>query len=151
MALKRKTRKARKVVSAAPQEKKSQSKQAERTPEQLIRYNGMLVEEMVKTEVWQTIITELFDEMIASCSGRKTNGRYYHGSFTRGGENNRFEFLSGYQRGLMDLWNSVQDFIAAKAKQEEKSKEEAKHKVSKIVNPFLEDYDGSEDAQSFEV
>ena len=122
-------------------EEKSQNKPVNKTPEQLIRENGELVEQLFQSEVWQTIVMPTFEEAIAGVSGRKTNGRYYHGELTRGGGAPNPVFLAGYQKGLMDLWNHLHDFVQAKEKLEAKIKAEKLNSQEKLINPFVEDSD----------
>ena len=105
--------------------------------EALIRQNGILVEELLKTEVWLEIISPLIDETIASVSGRKTNGRWHHGSFTRDKEDEKF--LKGYQKCGMDINNHLLDFVKAKNDLEKKRVLQQSEKHAPLINPFLED------------
>lgn len=96
-----------------------------------------MVEELLASEVWREIVMPLFHESVASVSGRYTNGRFHHGDLTR--RNTNLDFLSGYQKGLMDLHNYIQDFVAAKDKLVKDKKAEAKAANAPMINPFLED------------
>lgn len=72
-------------------------------------------------------------------SGRFTNGRFHHGDLTRSDEGR--DFLAGYQKGLMDLNNRIQDFVAAKDNLIKTKKNEALAAKQPMVNPFMEDQD----------
>ena len=105
--------------------------------ENLIRYNGELVESLYISPVWTEIIEPLITEGIASVSGRKTNGRYYHGDITK--PESRRDFSAGYQKALMDFNNYLNDFVLEKNKLIKARKEEELDKESPLFNPFLEE------------
>ena len=128
---------------AQPQEKPSQSQPVDQTPDQLIRSNGTLVENLFTNEGWVQIAEPLIAEYISGVSGRKTNGRYHHGTLTRDWSANTSVFVAGYQKGLMDFYNGLNDFIAAKNNLNEKVKVEAKVASAPFINPFMEE-DGYE-------
>lgn len=107
------------------------------SPEVLIHRNGQLIEELFKSRGWTEIAFPLLLEMMASVSGRFTNGRFYRGDLTK--EKARLEFLSGYQCALEDLYNRLDDFIVAKRDLAKRKKEEADSKTQPLVNPFLEE------------
>ena len=96
-----------------------------------------MVQALLSSEVWGEIVLPLFQECVASVSGRYTNGRFHHGDLTRGSSDR--DFLAGYQKGLMDLHNYLQDFVAAKDKLASDKKAEVKARSAPIINPFLED------------
>lgn len=96
-----------------------------------------MVEELLASEVWREIVSPLFHEAIAGVSGRFTNGRFHHGDLTRRREN--LDFLSGYQKGLMDVHNYIQDFVDVKDKLVKDKKAEAKAANAPMINPFMED------------
>lgn len=133
MESKRKSRKVPKVRKAQTPPLTTQ----ELSGEQLIRRNGEMVEELLASEVWREIVSPLFHEAIAGVSGRYTNGRFHHGDLTRRSTN--LDFLSGYQKGLMDLHNYIRDFVDAKDKLVKDKKAEAKAAAQPMINPFLED------------
>ena len=112
--------------------------------ESLVKHNGLLVEALIHSEVWIQILSPLIDETIASVSGRKTNGRWHHGDFTRTKED--AQFLKGYQKSAMDIHNHLLDFIKAKDDISKKYIQEAQEAHAPIVNPFMEeDSDGWKD------
>lgn len=75
--------------------------------------------------------------MIASVSGRYSNGRFHKGEFTKSREHQ--EWLSGYQCALEEFNNNLHDFILAKEKLVESKKQEEAEKKAPIYNPFLEE------------
>lgn len=113
------------------------SKNPSVSPEVLIEQNANLVESLFNSEAWKEIAFPLLQELIASVCGRFTNGRYYHGDFTR--TENRKDFQSGYQRALMDFNNNLHDFILAKNKVLENKKKEQEESKAPIYNPFMEE------------
>lgn len=121
--------------------KSHQATDASKTTEakDLIRYNGELVEALYLSPVWIEIIEPLITEGIASVSGRKTNGRYYHGDITK--PESKRDFSAGYQKALMDFTNYLNDFVLAKNKIMKARKEEELEKQAPIYNPFLEEGD----------
>jgi len=125
-----------------PGPQKSQPEDKPTSPEALIRYNGNLVEELFNSKPWQEIAFPLLQESIAGVSGRFTNGRYWHGTLTSNWKGENPLFVAGYQKALMDFFNSLQDFIAAREKLSQKKKEEALDRKAPIYNPFLEDDNG---------
>ena len=140
MESKRKTRKVRKVVKAIPAPQKSEPPPKSQSAESLIVSNGLLVQELYESKVWQIIINPLISESIASVSGRETNGRYYHGTFTKFYESNGKEgYLSGYQCALMDFHNRLNDFVVEKRKLLEKKKQSELEKSAPLMNPFMEE------------
>ncbi len=120
----------------------SQSKQA-KTADQLVMENGLLVENLFANEGWVQIAEPLLAEYISGVSGRKTNGRYHHGTLTRDWSANTSVFVAGYQKGLMDFYNGLNDFVMAKNNLDEKAKNEAKASTAPYINPFMEE-DGYE-------
>lgn len=145
MAYKRKKRKVPKARSAAQkqaEEAKSFSRVDRALPkdaESLIISNGNLVEELLGSDVWKNIVEPLFIERVASVSGRFTNGRWIHGSLTRSQTNS--EYLSGYQRALMDIRNDIGDFVIERDRMKERKADEEFQKSQPIYNPFLEELD----------
>ena len=112
--------------------------------ESLVRHNGLLIEDLIRSEAWLQILSPLIDETIASVSGRKTNGRWHHGDFTRTKEDT--QFLKGYQKSAMDIHNRLMDFIKAKDDIDKKHIQEVTEAQAPIVNPFMEeDTDGWKD------
>lgn len=107
--------------------------------ERLVRRNARLVRELLRSKVWFDILDPLISEGVASVSGRRTNGRYYHGELTKGSKER--DYLAGYQRALMDLFNRIMDFPDAEEKMLEKKKEDEKAKSAPLYNPFMEDFD----------
>lgn len=105
--------------------------------ERLIKHNGALVEELRETEVWKEIILPLFEESVASVSGRFTGNRFYNGDLTR--TNTNRDFLAGYQRGLSDLYNRLDDFVEARKNLIKAKKQDALSAKQPMVNPFMED------------
>jgi len=101
-----------------------------------------MVEELIASPVWTDVIAPVFSESVASVSGRMTNGYWFHGSLTREVSKDNSLMYSGYQKGVMDVWNRIIDFVKAKEQLEEKMKEDALGKKAPIINPFLEDFDG---------
>ena len=138
-------RKARRVTPApkkSPVQPPPQPKgRDDRTAAQIIIHNGNLVENLFKSEEWRTIAQPLLEESIASVTGRKTNGRYYHGSFTKGHADGIGVYLSGYQCGLMDLHNRLLDFIDMKNITLKRLKDEKLDEKAVMVNPFMESTD----------
>jgi len=80
----------------------------------------------------------LIAEGIASVSGRLTNGRYHHGDLTRT-ESTRQNFLSGYQKALMDFNNYLNDFVVAKNNLAKMKMSEDAAKKAPLYNPFMEE------------
>jgi hypothetical protein len=105
--------------------------------EALIYRNGALVEDLLKSEVWTAIGDVLLSEGIASVSGRRTNGRWFHGEMTRG--NGNLEYLKGYQCALMEFSNRLLDFVNAKDNLKKKKQEAESEKRQPLINPFLDD------------
>lgn len=112
--------------------------------DQLIRFNGDLIESLFASHVWKEIVLPQLQESVSSVSGRFTNGRYWHGSLTTNWKDNNSLFVAGYQKGLMDFHNSLHDFILAKNKLEESNRIEKAEKNAPVYNPFMEDEDGTE-------
>ena len=137
MESKRKKRKVLKVPSGTPAPK--ESPKLPNTADALVQFNGVMVEEMLASEVWREIIRPLIEESIASVSGRFTRGRYHHGQFTRESPGKSLEFLSGYQSALAELNNNILDFVVAKDNLLAKKKEEVKDDNAPLYNPFLEE------------
>lgn len=108
-----------------------------RDAENLIIQNGNLVEELLNTEVWKNIVEPVFIERVASVCGRFTNGRWIHGELTRSKSDG--QYLSGYQRAIMDIRNDIDDFVVAKNRQKERMAAEESSKNQPVYNPFLED------------
>jgi hypothetical protein len=103
-----------------------------------IKY-GRMVEELVASPVWVDIIAPLFHEMVASVSGRLTDNYYHHGALTRDMSKDNALMLSGYQKGIMDTYNRITDFVREKNKVENRLKgEQVEQKVS-YYNPFMEE------------
>lgn len=96
-----------------------------------------MVEELLSSQVWCEVVQPLLQESIHSVSGRYTNGRYYDGEFTRGGKS--LDFLSGYQKALMELNNRLDDFVKAKDKLALDKKAKVASENQPIINPFMED------------
>lgn len=109
----------------------------EQSVEELIRHNGELVEALLASEGWKEVVLPLIQESVSSVSGRYTSGYYYDGEFTRGGKS--LDYLSGYQKALMELNNRILDFVKAKDNLVIKKKAEAKEANAPMINPFLED------------
>jgi len=144
MESKRKKRKVLKVNLATPELPKSPEPQAKpqvksTNPEYLISYNANLVEALLDSETWKDIVFPLISEGIASVSGRLTNGRYHHGDLTRSTTNK--DFLSGYQKALMDFYNHLNDFLRTRDNLLASKHEEEAAKSQPIINPFLEEED----------
>ena len=97
------------------------------------------MEELLGSDVWKNIVEPLFIERVASVSGRFTNGRWIHGSLTRSQTNS--EYLSGYQRALMDIRNDIGDFVIERDRMKERKADEEFQKSQPIYNPFLEELD----------
>jgi hypothetical protein len=129
--------KAKKPTSAPKSQPKQPDKLYQKT-ERLIKRNGELVESLMRSEVWSEIIEPLLQEQIASVCGRKTNGRWHHGSFTRD-KNISLEYLKGYQCASMDFHNRIHDFIKFKEDLLKKKNQEDAEKRSPVVNTFLDD------------
>lgn len=100
-----------------------------------------MVEGLFESEVWRVIVEPLINESIASVCGRKSGGRWHHGSITRNWTDDKLGFYSGYQKGLMDLENRLIDFIRAKDQLGLKRKEEEQQLKQPFINPFLDDDD----------
>lgn len=113
----------------------------DKTVEQLVIDNGTLVENLYQSEVWATIIEPYMQECVAGVSGRYTNGRWYHGTLTRDWTNHTSVFVAGYQKGLMDLFNGLNDFVAKKRELELKHKSEKIESHAPVTNPFMEEAD----------
>ena len=137
MVSKPKKRQVRKVLSVTPEQPKSPPQQS--NPEALIVHNGTIVEELLKTEGWLTIAEPVLREMIASVSGRLTNGRYHHGSLTTKWDGSNSIFYAAYQKALMDFSNNLYDFILAKNKVIEDRKTQSVEKDAPVYNPFMEE------------
>lgn len=105
----------------------------------MIVRNGDLIEDLIKHEAWATIIVPLLQERIASVSGRLTNGRYYHGTFTKDWTGETPFMLAGYQKAIMDIWNDIQDFVESRDRLLLQKKQETLEKTHGIINPFLEE------------
>lgn len=97
----------------------------------------MLVEDFLGSKPWKEIVFPLLQESIAGVSGRYTNGRYIHGDLTRTTTDRNY--LTGYQRALMDLNNNLHDFVVAKQNILEKQKAEKASEQAPLYNPFLEE------------
>lgn len=123
------------AIHAQPKQDPQQPKST--NPEVLIRINGELVEQLFNSQPWTEIVMPLLHELIAGVCGRFTNGRFYHGEFTR--NDSKKDFLAGYQKSLMDLYNNLQDFITAKNSLITRKKEEEAEKKSPLYNPFMAD------------
>lgn len=135
-----------KVPSATQEHAKSQSQPLSKgSRERLIIKNGDLIEDLTKHEAWSTIIVPLLQERIASVSGRLTNGRYYHGTFTQDWKGETPVMLAGYQKALMDIWNDIQDFVVARDRVLVQKKQDDTEKAQVVVNPFLEELEDEQD------
>lgn len=105
----------------------------------MIRSNGDLVEGLLNSPVWKEVAAPLLHEMIATVSGRLTNGRYYHGSLTHDSGKVNLAFVAGYQKSLMDFHNSLRDFIEERDKLARSVRERETEKRLPVYNPFLEE------------
>lgn len=126
--------------SETPAPKPSPAPQPKATPnpEALVIDNGNLVENLLNSQEWKQIAFPLLLEMVASVSGRYTNGRFYKGEFTKTSSMN-LDRQSGYQTALEDFNNNLHDFIVARNNLLTKKKTDEADKQSPIINPFLED------------
>lgn len=100
------------------------------------------MEEFLSSRVWTEIIEPLLAESIAGVSGRKTNGKYYHGDLTRSWtttDSHVLERMVGYQRALMDFSNRIISFVDAKKELEARNIAQKISKIEPFINPFLED------------
>ena len=136
MDSKPKKRKVPKVSSAIPDHPESHKPQ---DPKVLIRQNGELIEGLLCSEAWREIVFPVLEEMKAGVSGRFTNGRYWHGTLTSEWSGNTSVFVAGYQKGLMDFYNKIHDFVLAKNKIDEDAKRDAQESKAPIINPFMEE------------
>lgn len=127
-------------VAKATSEQTRQAPTKEANVESLIRRNGNAVEEFLQSEIWRDIVQPLISEGVASVSGRLTNGRYYDGDLTRDSVHSR-DYLAGYQKGLMDLNNRLNDFVVERDKLARRKVEEQSAARQPYVNPFLEELD----------
>lgn len=137
MESKPKARRVRKARSVILEPQKLEVKQA-KSPEELIRSNGDMIEELFASRAWVEIVQPLILESIAGVSGRFTNGRFHKGDLTRSGSFS-LEKLSGYQTALEDLHNNLADFIAARDKFLAEKKREAQDEKAPVYNPFMEE------------
>ena len=144
MDSKRKNRKVSKASKAVPELPKQPDLKAKpvqspgpQSAEQLILRNAELVENLLKSEEWNTIVLPLLLESVAGVSGRYTNGRFYQGDFTRANKN--YEWLAGYQCALEEFNNRIHDFLATRDKLIAQRKEEETNKNLPVVNSFLEE------------
>ena len=126
--------------SPKPQENKKLDKNST-NPESLIIENGNLVEELFLSRCWIDIVKPVLDEMVASVSGRFTNGRYWHGGLTTKWDGNNPLFHSAYQKSLMDFHNNLHDFIVKRDKTLLEKKQKRLDKNAPLVNPFMENDD----------
>ena len=125
-----------------PKSPKPQDKpKSDSNPDYLIIENGNLIEELFASRPWQEIVKPLLDEMIASVSGRFTNGRYWHGGLTSKWEGNNSLFFCAYQKSLIDFHNNLNDFIVARNNTLDKKKTEEADKRAPLINPFMESAD----------
>jgi len=147
MESKRKNRKVLKGNSARKAVKKKVIREKPSSEEALIRYNGELIEDLVTLPVWTDIVLPLVIEMIASVSGRLTNGRFYKGLLTK--SQTDLPWLAGYQCALEEFTNNLDDFIKAKNNLQKKNKEEMKEKNVEVYNPFLEDFKYGEETITY--
>lgn len=113
----------------------------DKTVEQLVIENGTMVEDLYKSPVWSDILEPMMTEFVAGVSGRYTNGRWYHGTLTRDWTANTSIFVAGYQKGLMDLFNGLNDFVAKKRELEAKMIHQKKEEAAQVINPFMESLD----------
>jgi len=97
------------------------------------------VEELFASTPWSEIVFPLLQESIAGVSGRFTNNRYWHGTLTTNWKDDNPLFVAGYQKGLMDFYNHLHDFILAKNNLAKEKKEKEAEKTAPIYNPFLEE------------
>lgn len=116
-------------------------KQSQEDPNRLIVKYGRMVEELILTPVWVDVIAPLFVESVASVSGRLTDGYFYHGALTRSPSNENSLMHAGYQKGVMDVWNRIMDFMKEKKRLEEKVKNDDANSKQPYYNPFLEGLD----------
>ena len=124
--------------SPPPQDKKKDEVKPT-SVEDLIHFNGELVEQLFSSKPWQEIAFPLIQESIAGVSGRLTNGRYHHGTLTRDWTANTSLFVAGYQKALMDFYNNLQDFVSAKDKQLASKAKSKADKAAPLYNPFMEE------------
>ena len=142
MVSKPKKRQVLKAHSETPEPPKSQAKHDKPTQvEALIRYNGNLIQGLFINPGWVEIAFPLLQELIAGVSGRFTNGRFYHGTLTRDFSGNSTIFSAGYQKGLMDFYNGLDDFLVTMEKQVNAKKQEKEEGEAKVYNPFMEELD----------
>jgi len=98
-----------------------------------------MVEELIASPVWVDIVSPLFSEMVASVSGRLTDGYYHHGALTRDMSKDNALMLAGYQKGIMDTYNRITDFVREKNRVEGRLKGEQVEQKVTYYNPFLEE------------
>ena len=123
-------------------ESKQPLPQVEQRERKLV-YNGRLIEELIKSEVWQDIIGPHLHTMITSSIGTQLpDGRWMVGDWAvRSGDNTDKDYNAGYSSGLMEfsnfIVNSVREKDTVLENENVRKKEEDN---SQLVNPMQEEY-----------
>ena len=102
-------------------------------------HNGQLVEELIRSEVWQEIVGPQLHDMISGSIGfQKKDGRWLQGHWAKSRlpDNERI-FSAGYSSGLMEFSNSMLDFIREKDKVVQNRK--SRKQNQKMVRPMEEE------------
>lgn len=100
-----------------------------------------MVEELFYSQPWREIAFPVLQEMIAGATGRFTNGRYYHGQLTQDWKGESPLIITGYQKSLMDFYNSLHDFIVKRDKVIADKKVALEEEKAPLVDPFMENAD----------
>ena len=106
--------------------------------------NGEMVENMLKSDVWQEIVgPELYRRIVSAKGHQKSDGRWVIGTWAiTNATNDEMKYAAGYIGGLMEFSNSLLDFI--KAKNDATNRLQALQNINDkndLVDPMMEDYE----------
>lgn len=103
--------------------------------------NGQLVEDLLKSEVWQEIIGPELHKLISSAgSYQMPDGRWLPGTGVLPGVQDSIRtHSSGYQCGLMDFSNNILAFVTEKNRALERKKKD-NQETEELVQPMSEEY-----------
>jgi hypothetical protein len=72
-----------------------------------------LVEAVVLSEGWKSVIEPLIDKTIMDITGGKVNDKWYGGLLDRAKKDERREFYIGYKQAMIDFHGRVQAYVKA--------------------------------------
>jgi hypothetical protein len=98
-----------------------------------------LVEAIVQSDGWKTVIEPLIDKTIMDVIGGKVNGKWYGGLLDRARKDERREFYIGYKQALVDLHARVMAYVKAIQQLKDKVDTLKRDNTPKYKLPLVDD------------